>query len=356
MNRLSAIDSFAPAMERVTRMLFRPFRLKTWLKIGFIGLLSGGVARLNSSFNFRPPVFPSRGGGRLPEDPMAEITRAIHSIHLANYFHLIAAALITIVALSLVFLYLFCRFRFVLFDSIISGQAVVGRGWRRYASQGNRFFGFWLVFRLVNWAVMALIIGVPLWHAYKSGVFSGDDSLIVLLQMIASIALGAIAAGMVFAVISTLMKDFIMPIMALDDLTLGDAWTALWRVIASEPRAWAGYLGMKLVLTIGAAIALAIAGVIALIPAVVILGIPVGILVGVGVAALKAAGMAAGIALFCVAGLVAAAGALCLYMVLTAPITVFFASYAFYFFGGRYPKLGALLSPQPSPVPQAQSV
>src|SRR4051812_48418271 len=80
MNRLSAIDSFAPAMERVTRMLFRPFRLKTWLKIGFIGLLSGGVARLNSSFNFRPPVFPSRGGGRLPEDPMAE-NHAGHSFH-----------------------------------------------------------------------------------------------------------------------------------------------------------------------------------------------------------------------------------------------------------------------------------
>jgi hypothetical protein len=350
MNRLSAIDCFAPAMERVTRMLFRPFRLKTWLKIGFIGMLGGGVARLNSGFNFRPPVFPNHG--HLPEDPMTEIQRAIHSIHLADYFHLIAAVLLMMVALSLVFLYLFCRFRFVLFDSIISGQAVVGRGWRQYASQANRFFGFWLVFRLVSWSAVALIVGVPLWHAYKNGALSGDDSLIVLFKILASIVLGAILAGIVFAIISTLMKDFIMPIMALDDLALGDAWTALWRVIASEPGAWAGYLGMKLVLTIGAGIALAIAAVIVLVPAVIILGIPVGILVGVGVAVLKSAGIAAGVAMFSVAALVAAAGAFCLYMVLTAPITVFFTSYAFYFFGGRYPKLGALLPPQPSPVPQ----
>lgn len=339
-------------MERVTRMLFRPFRLGVWLKIGFIGLLAGGVARLGSGFNFRGPIPPQLPRGEFPNDPMAELSRAVHSIHLSDYFHIIAAALIVLLALSLVFLYLFSRFRFVLFDSIISGQAVVGRGWRQYASQANRYFGFWLVFRLVSWVTVALIIGVPVWHAYKGGVLSGDGSILALWRIIASIALGALAAGIIFGIISTLMKDFIMPILALDDLTLGDAWAALWRVIASEPGAWAGYLGMKLVLTIGSGIALAIATIIALIPAAVIIGIPVGILVAIGVGVLKAAGIAAGVAIFSVAGLVAAAGALCLYMFLTAPLTVFFAAYAFYFFGGRYPKLGALLSPQPSPVPQ----
>jgi hypothetical protein len=151
------------------------------------------------------------------------------------------------------------------------------------------------------------------------------------------------------------MKDFIMPIMALDDLALGDAWSALWRVIASEPGAWAGYLGMKLVLTIGTAIALGIASIIAFIPAFVIIGIPAGILVGLGVVIFKSGVAAAGIALFTIAGLLAAAGLCCIYLLLIAPVTVFFASYAFYFFGGRYPKLGALLWPQTppfTPVPQ----
>lgn len=354
MNRLSALDAFGPAMSRVGSMLFHPFRVRTWLKIGFIGILGGGVARFNNSLNFRGPVMPPQGRGQFPEDPFREIQRAIHSIHLGDYIHIIVAVVAGIVVLSLIFLYLFCRFRFVLFDSVISGEAVVGRGWRRYASQANRYFGFWLVFRLVSWATIALIVGIPLWHAYKNGVFSGDDSIIALFKIIASIALGALAAGIVFGTISTLMKDFIMPIMALDDLALGDAWTALWRVIASEPGAWAGYLGMKLVLTIGAGIVLAIATFIVLVPCMLVLAIPVGLLVAVGIISMKASAAAA-IALFTVAGLLVAAGVLCLSMFLTAPITVFFASYAFYFFGGRYPKLGALLWPHPAPtapVPQ----
>jgi hypothetical protein len=56
-----------------------------------------------------------------------------------------------------------------------------------------------------------------------------------------------------------------------------------------------------------------------------------------------------GIIIFCIAILLAAAGFFCLLLILTAPISVFFTSYALYFFGGRYPKLAALLWPQPMP-------
>ncbi len=353
MNRLSAIDAFSPAMARVGTMLFKPFRLGAWLKIGFIGLLGGGVVRLSSNLNFRGPIVPPSGrpSGRVSEDPIADLQRILGSIHVADYIHVIVVALAIGVVISLIFLYLFCRFRFVLFDSVITQQPAVGRGWRLYASQANRYFGFWLVFRLVNFGLLALIIGVPLWHAYKNGALGGDDSFFVLMKLVAGIALAAIAVSLGFAIISTLMKDFIMPIMALDDLTLGDAWTALWRVIASEPRAWAGYLVMKLVLAVGAAIALTIAAVIALIPGFFIVGIPAGLLALLGAGVFKLGSMAAGIVVFVIAGLVAAAGACCIYMLLTAPLTVFFASYAFYFFGGRYPKLGALLGAQPRPIP-----
>ena len=263
MNRLSALDAFSPAMARVSAMLFKPFRLGTWLKIGFIGLLGGGVATFHSNNVNFPTSYQVPANRRFPDDPFAEILRFLHSIHIADHIHAIVTALAIAVAISLIFLYLFCRFRFVLFDSVITTQPAVGRGWRLYASQANNYFGFWLVFRLVSFGVFALIIGVPLWHAYKNGALSGDGSLLVLLKLIASIALIAILASIVFAIISTLMKDFIMPIMALDNFAVADAWSALWRVIASEPGAWAGYLGMKLVLTIGAGIALAIAFVIA---------------------------------------------------------------------------------------------
>lgn len=349
MNRLSAIDAFAPALARVGEMLFRPFRLSTLLKMGFIGLLGGGVVTGGGNFNFRMPVHPGTSSGRGPFDP-TEIGRIIRNVHLADYFHIFVIVLAAMVVIGLIFQYLFCRFRFILFDSVITGQPDIGRGWRKYGSQANRYFGFWLVYRLVNWAAVVIIVGLPLWRAYKSGVFSGDNSLPQLFAVLASIALAGLAAAIGFAVISTLAKDFVMPVLALDDLSLGDAWTAVGRVVASEPGAWAAYMGLKLLSAIGAGIALAIAFVIAMLPAAIVIGIPVGILVVVGVLAFKTIGVVAGIIICSIAGMLAAAGFFCLFMILTAPISVFFASYAFYFFAGRYPKLAALLWPQPAPV------
>jgi hypothetical protein len=356
MNRLSAIDAFGPAFARVGAMLFNPFRLGAWLKMGFIGLLGGGLVTASGGFNFRPPVLhpgvPPHRGPVGPIDPV-DITRAIRSIHLADYFHIFVIVLAVIVALALIFQYLFCRFRFILFDSIVTGQPAIGRGWRKYGPQANRYFGFWLVYRLVSWAVVVLIVGLPLWRAYKSGLFSGDNSLPEFFAILAPIALGGIAASIVFAVVSTLAKDFVLPVLALDDLPLGDAWSAVWRVVASEPGAWAAYMGLKLLTAIGAGIALAIAFFIAMLPAFIVIGIPVGILFALGVLAFKTIGALVGIIICSIAGLLAAAGFFCLFMILSAPVSVFFASYAFYFFAGRYPKLAALLWPPPTP-PAAQ--
>ena len=349
MNRLSATDAFAPAFARVRAMLFRPFRLGVWLKIGLIGLLGGAVVSGGGGSNFRAPVTPRN----VPQDDLPrnvdDILRAIRSIHLADYFQVIVIVIAVLVVLALIFLYLFCRFRFIMFDTVVTGRAEIARGWQKYESQANRYFGFWLVFKLVAWGAFFLIVGWPLWRAYKNGLFSGDNSLPVFFAIIASVALGVLAVTIAFAVVSTLAKDFIMPVMALDDLSVGDAWSAVWRVAASEPGAWAGYMGMKLLCAIGSSIALSIAFVIALLPALILIGIPVGIFVALGVVAFKFIGAVFGIIICGIAVLLAVAGFFCLLLILTAPISVFFTAYALYFFGGRYPKLAALLWPQPVP-------
>jgi hypothetical protein len=286
-----------------------------------------------------------------------DILRAIRSIHLADYFHVFVVVIGVIVVFALIFLYLFCRFRFILFDSVVTGQPDIGRGWRKYESQANRYFAFWLAFRLVTWGALVLIVGVPLWHAYKNRLFSGDNSLPVFFAIIASVALGALVVTIAFAIVSTLAKDFVMPVLALDDLSLNDAWSAVWRVAASEPGAWAAYMGMKVLCAIASSIVLTIAFVIAMLPALIVIGIPVGILIALGVLAFKAIGAVFGIIICCIAVLLAVAGFLCLLLILTAPISVFFTSYALYFFGGRYPKLAVLLSPQPiPPLPQTPDV
>ena len=81
MNRLSALDAFSPAMARVSAMLFKPFRLGTWLKMGFIGLLGGGVATFNSThyFPLGDKGFGYSGKDDLMRDQNFGFTTEIHT-------------------------------------------------------------------------------------------------------------------------------------------------------------------------------------------------------------------------------------------------------------------------------------
>jgi hypothetical protein len=327
-----------------------PFRLRTWIKMGFIGWLAGGVVTV--SLNVRGPMLPRNfPGGTFPNDPFKDINEAIRSIRfeqLAGVVALLVVVLLTALIVSLIFSYLFSRFRFILFDSVISGQVVIGRGWQRYRDQGNRYFLFWLVFNLATWVALWFIVGVPIWHAYKHGLFQGDQPLFAFFDLLASVALGLLAFGLVAGVISTLAKDFIMPMMALDNLTIGQAFSALKEYIAAEPGAWAGYFGMKLALAFGAGIVLGLASAFAFLVLLLVMMIPAAVLILLGVLAMKAA-IGLGIAIFVLTGIAVVIACFCMAFCLMAPVSVFFAAYAFYFFGGRYPRLGGLLWPQPPP-------
>jgi hypothetical protein len=351
--QLSAIEAVSPAFERMTSMLFRPFRFRTWLKIGFIGWLAGGVAAANlNSFNYRMPSrgeFPSDVGN----DMGSRISGVISRIHISSYLWIIVCAVLLFVAASLIFLYLFCRFRFILFDTVITRQAIIRRGWHQYGSQAGRYFIFWIGYTLLSWAALAAIVGVPFWHAYKSGVFHGDNALWSLFAVIGSVILGLLLFALVFAIIRTIAQDFLVPLMALDDLGLGDGWSMIRQMVAREPGVWAGYLGMKLLLSIVAGIALSIVLLITGLFLCLILAIPVAVVIFLGIALIKGAGTAGvviAIVLFVLAGLACLACLFCLSLVVSAPVVVFFEAYSLYFLGGRYHKLGALLWPA-APAP-----
>jgi hypothetical protein len=354
MPKLSAIDAVSPAFGRMSKMLFNPFRFRTWLKIGFIGWLAGAIAAANfNSFNFGTPSrdgFPTQSSDALGR----KISEAIGNFHISTYLGIIVCVVLLFVAVSLVFLYLFSRFRFILFDTIINKQAIIRRGWHQYGSQAGRYFIFWIVYTLLSWVALGLIVGVPFWHAYKSGAFRGDDALWALFAVIGSVVLGLLLFALVSAIVRTFAQDFLVPFMVLDDLGIGDGFAAIRQMVAREPGAWAGYLLMKLVLAIAAGIALWIVLFITGLLLCLILAIPVGVVIFLGIALIKGAGTAGvviAVVLFVLAGLACLACLFCLTLTVSAPVVVFFQSYSLYFLGGRYPKLDALLWP-PTPTPQ----
>jgi len=124
----------------------------------------------------------------------------------------------------------------------------------------------------------------------------------------------------------------------------------LLSALRAEKGGYAGYIGMKIVMAIGAGIVL---GIISMVVFLAIL-IPIG---GAALAAIFA-GKAAGlswtfytIALAVIVGCIAFALLFFVASLISVPAIVFFPAYAIYFFAPRYPALAQLLWPQPPPSP-----
>jgi hypothetical protein len=152
------------------------------------------------------------------------------------------------------------------------------------------------------------------------------------------------------AIIFVLTKDFVIPQMALENIGVTEGWRRLWAMIKAEKGGYAGYLGMKIVMAIGAAVMVGVAAMIlGLIIAIPTIGLSIlAVLTG------KSAGLtwnAYTITLAVVVGSILVAGFLYLVSLISVPVIVFFPAYSIYFFAARYPALAAVLYPAaPAPV------
>jgi hypothetical protein len=144
--------------------------------------------------------------------------------------------------------------------------------------------------------------------------------------------------------VQVLTKDFVVPQMALEDVSALEGWRRLWPMLRGETGGYAGYIGMKAVMALGAAVVI---GIVATIVILIIL-IPVG---GVG-AVVVLGGITAGlkwnvytITLAIVLGSIFLALIIYAVALVSAPAIFFFPAYSIYFFAARYPQLDRLLHP-----------
>jgi hypothetical protein len=339
----SAVDSISPAFKHTKEQLFRPFHFGQWTRLALVGLFAGEMSS-GGGCNFQMPNTNSGAHRDLafaafPNSPLLGL--------------LIAVLLVAVPVLWLLFLYLNSGMRFVLFDSIIARRCEIGRMWRARRGPAMQYFVWQIVFSLAAVAALAVLVGIPALAAFLLGWFSAPREHLV------GLILGGFLFFLVFAafvllslVVHVFTKDFVVPQMALENVSAFDAWRRLWAMLKAEKGGYAGYAGMKLVMAIGAAFAI---GVVAII-VIVILLIPFGGLGAIGVIAGHAAGLT-----WNVFTITAAVVAGCMFLLLflyalslaSVPVIVFFPAYSIYFFAPRYPPLGNLIHPALPPIPPA---
>lgn len=337
---ISAADSITLAVDHTKLQLFKPFRIGQWTKLAFVGLLAGelgGNGCNRSNFSGHPGAAPGTGfPGHLAIDP-------------ALIAALVTAGIVAALAIGIILMYIGSVMRFVLFDSIVTKQCHIRWSWSRRLGPGWRYFVFRLLYFLLSLAGIVVLVGIPAAFAFSRGWFKAPK------EHLPPLVLGGILLFLLFfifalatAVFFVLIKDFVVPQMALEDVDVMGGWRRLWPMMMAEKGAYAAYLGLKIVLAIVVGILIGVAtlilGLIFVIPT-----------AGLGLLAIltgKSAGLTWNvytITLAVVIGCVLLAFFLYLVALVSVPAIVFFPAYSIHFFAGRYPRLAAVLYPAPPP-------
>jgi hypothetical protein len=346
MRAISAADSVSPAIQRTRDFLFRPFSWGTYLKLGLVAVLTEGFSsNLKSS--------KSNAGGQ-PSGHGPVITSPHDLLQAIKPEWIVAAVAVVVLAIivSLVIAWLITRLRFAYFHCLVHNTREIGPGWHLYRDRAARFFWMNVVVGLC-FLVVVVLIALPfisgfmrLFHDMPPGGHPDWMGLASLVLPLIPIFLLLVLAAYLSDVI---LRDFMLPHYALEDATVGEAWSEVWARITAEKAQFIAYALLRLVLPAIAMIALFI---VLIIPGIFLVGSLGGIEYGIHAAFADATGLtkAIEIALMAFFGLVGLGLGLLASICLAGPIATASREYALIFYGGRYRLMGDILYPPPPPA------
>lgn len=345
--QFSAIDAISPAFDRTKRQLFQPFRFSFWARMALVALASGEFYGSSGWGGLHFTVPGARPG---PKHAFPAVVNPRWEF-LVHYLPWIVLGALLLFAFFIFWMYASSVFRFILFDSVLNARCQIKEGWHRWSSQGVRFFLWRICLGLAFVAAAGVLSGVAILILIKSGGTVNPRQHIAFLVAFGLGMLLLLACLIIVTVLIALFaRDFVIPVMALEDVGIIEGWRRVIAMLKSEKGAYAGYVLMKVVLVVGSAI---LFGILTLI-AVLIFLIPLSIAGYGGYSYAKSSGLlwhfpAVAVGIILAGAAVAAIAYVAAFI--SAPAMVFFQSYVIHFLGARYPALGDRLFPPPSAPP-----
>ena len=346
----SAVDVIGSAFEHTKQQLTQPFRFGQWTRLAALALATGELSSGGGCSN----TWSRLGSLSKPGHSQNFVAPAdlLHGINPALIGSLVLLVVFTGLILMLIWIYISSISRFILFESILRKHCdSFGAGWNRWHSRGMSYFWWQLGLAIVGLGVTAALLIpllLPLLASIRNHRQPGPEILLAFLPML--LIFGVFS--LVMLCIAVLGKDFVVPLMALEGIGVLEGWRRLLEMMKAEKGSYAGYIGMKVVLAIGAGVLFTILSTIAAMFVV----LPVGLVMVVVVIAAKGAGLAWNpftITAAIVAGTITIVLLLCVIAFVNVPVAVFFPAYALYFFAERFPRLSAQLRPAPPTVQPA---
>jgi hypothetical protein len=335
--------------------LFTPFRWASWWRLALLGLATGEAAS-NGGCNFNGLGDLSKIGQAGKNAPHNDFAPAAHvpPIPEGAIALIVTTLIIGIIVLVFVHLYVSSVARFMLFDAVATGRQRLREGWKRWHSHGFRYFLFQLLMIVISLTVFGVVIIIPALVAWKAGVFSDFQAHwgFFAMEMVIVVPILVVVA-VTFAVFELFFKDFVIPVMGLEAISIADAIRKVWSMVRNKKGDFTIYVLMKIVLAIVIGIAMAI--IIAIFSLVVIVPVIIAFLVGAGVGSPQMFESPFTIAVLVTLGLLALIPFIFVIGLIATPAVVFYQSYVLNFFGSRYAPLWVFMHPEglPSTTPPA---
>jgi hypothetical protein len=342
---ISAADAISPAIQRTRTFLFRPFRLGTYLKLCLVALLTEGLG-WNSQFSSPGHHSSQHKLNLYSSTPLTHSSIPLTAGRLA----MAVAALALAVVLSWFVYYLITRLRFAYFHCLIRNTKEIRPGWHLYRAEATRFFWLNIIVGLCFLLVVALI-ALPFvggfWRLFRNVPAGGHPDFGSILSLVLPLIPIIFLVGLVALATDIVLRDLMLPHFALENATAGEAWRAVRTRIQAEKGPFFAYALLRVVLPIIALIALFA---VLILPGIVFVAIIAAIELGLHTAFSDATGAGAviGIVLGVLVGVVAIGTALLAGIGLGGPVSTAIREYSLLFYGGRYQRLGDILSPPPN--------
>ena len=219
---VSYLGPLQRAIARARSILFTPFRLETWLVLGFAAFLSdwfsGGWGHSGWERRFGRGHFPGGHfpGGHFPGPHLHDLLPAL------VWGPLLAGLVLAAIAVGIVFLWLGSRGKFVFLDGVAHGRAAIVEPWNRYARLGTSLFLWKLGFAVVSGLVLLTVVFATVGTAVLGWL--GFHERVAMAPPIVGGLLLVGLVGLLVSFVSLLLDDFVAPLMYRHDLTAGAAW------------------------------------------------------------------------------------------------------------------------------------
>jgi hypothetical protein len=139
----------------------------------------------------------------------------------AVWFYLIIFGISAVIAVIVLLLWLSSRGKFMFLDNVVHEHDRVTQPWHQFQMEGNSLFLWRLAFGVICMAVIILFLIRGFFLAtqiYQDGFHSGIGMTIVRM------ALFLVPVAIIISYISLFLKDFVVPIMYINNVTASQAW------------------------------------------------------------------------------------------------------------------------------------